>query len=221
MHLAKHMEQIALPVLQLVQERDFPLNAGIDAAKGVHAIPDPTTNMDEPSYLGPHQGAVQNGSAMGLNGGHSEQAKSAASLHYPHMVAMQEGVMSAEPEQMESYDMPRYPQFDVPRAPGSSVNQAGHSQSLAAQQNSVTYPPPFNAVPRPRASNQEMGLLQGAYEVSMSPPEMGLVYGSQAPFYLSPATGANFALSNPAAQAMPYDPPDAADYSKDAGASYM
>ncbi|RMJ26310.1 C2H2 finger domain protein [Aspergillus sp. HF37] len=220
-HLAKHLEQIALPVLQLVRERDFPLNADAGPLKDAHPIPGPATMSAEPSNPGPYQGEAQNGSVMGVNvgqEGYVEQAESAVPPHYPPMITMQNGVMSAEPEPMDSCDMYQGPQLNVPGASGPSVNQA--AQFWPTQQNSVTYPPPFNAVPRPR-SNQEMGFLQNPYQVTMSPPEMGSNYGTQAPYYMPTAAGSNYPPHNPSVQASPYDPSGGADYLEGRGANYM
>lgn len=190
-HLAKHMEQIAMPVLQLVKERDFSIT---------------TSTQDAPSIPTSYQGGAQDGRGTGLNTAQEEyidQANSAA-LTCPRIV--QNEVMSAEPEPIDAFDMAQYSQLDISGAFGN------HSQFMPVHQNSVTYPPPFNAVPRPRSSNQGMDLLQDPYQYlhSRSPSQMGSGYDAQGPLYMPTAE-------------VPFDPSTGAggSYARSRGGDYM
>lgn len=216
-HLAKHMEQIAMVVLALVKERDFSVNADAGPVGNV-PFPVSTSESREASYLTAYQGETVNGSAVQLNamqGQYNDPAASMAPLEstYAPMITMQNGVLSAEPEPMEECNgVPHFPQLEIP---GS-----GNQQFMSMHQNSVTYPPPFNAVPRPRGQNQQMGLLQDPYQLSLSPSEMGPVYDPQGQLYLSPTAENNYLAPNPSMQAMSYNPSDAG-YSRSQGANYM
>lgn len=208
-HLAKHMEQIAMPVLSLVKERDFSLHT--DAGLVGNANTGSVARSREAPYLAPYQGETANGSAMQLNavqGQYNDLEKSAAPFDstYPPLITVEDGVMSAEPESMDNCnDMSQQPSF----------LGSGNHQFTPMHQNSVTYPPPFNAVPRPRVATQEMGLLQDPYQLTLSPPEMAPTYDPHGQLYLSP-TAEN---SYPPVQTMPYDP-SGTEFASN-GASYM
>lgn len=216
-HLAKHMEQIAMVVLALVRERDFSPNANTGPVGNI-PIPGSAPESCQTSYLAPYQDETANGSAMQLNamqGQYTGPAASAAPFESPYtpMIAVQNGILSAEPEPMEECnDVPHYPQLEIPGP--------GNQQFMPMHQNSVTYPPPFNAVPRARGQNQEMGLLQGPYQLSLSPSEMGPVYDRQGQMYLSPTAENNYIAQTPAMQSMLYDP-SGAGYPQNHGANYM
>lgn len=216
-HLAKHMEQIAMVVLALVRERDFSPNADAGPIGNIPIL-DSVPESRQTPYLTPYQNETANGSAMQLNvmqGQYTDTTASAAPLEstYTPMIAVQNGVLSAEPEAMEECnDVPHFPQLEIP--------ESGNQQFMPAHQNSVTYPPPFNAVPRPGGPNQQTGLLQDPYQLSLSSSEMGPVYDRQGRSYLSPTAENNYITQTPSMQPMMYNP-SGAEYPQNHGANYM
>ncbi|KAF7594264.1 hypothetical protein BBP40_009816 [Aspergillus hancockii] len=211
-HLAKHMEQIAMPVLALVNERDLSFNLGLGpASKGdlgseVESIP------CEAARFPPSLDGAQAGTDMSMgytqappytnnDVGQSDGLEVPFnSTGLPHFPTMSGEFISAEPEPMDAYD--EY-SLQVGLQPGGAMDQ---SRLMLMHQNSVTYPPPFNTGPRPRVISQNMSVLQESYSFSMSPTEMQPAYDPQ---YMS-STGENgYACQGSMAPTMPFTAPGA------------
>ncbi|KKK16445.1 hypothetical protein ARAM_002462 [Aspergillus rambellii] len=208
-HLAKHMEQIAIPILGLVDERDFShgpneisapdgkANPGVDSIPIVQNSDNGfTPNMNEvvPDGLGASitftQTQYGNGHGVHFN-------MNPTYLPATSMLMQGGGCISAEPDSTESVSP-----FDPPELAG------GHDQArlLLMHQNSVTYPPPFNAGPRPRVSHQELSVLQDYHNnFSMSPTEMQ--YDPQSAVYVSTTAENSYPYQGPMASTMPYNGP--------------
>ncbi|PYI06231.1 C2H2 finger domain protein [Aspergillus sclerotiicarbonarius CBS 121057] len=208
-HLAKHMEQIAMPVLALVNERDLSSNETTGPTSGGPDVgPDPGTSTPEASRFMPRLDGVEGSSAVSTDLTQAPYASNNAERlqepmmsfnpsYPPHLTTMPGGWISAEPESIDAYD-------DAPAIlPGGAVDQ---TRLMPIHQNSVTYPPPFNAGPRLRVPNQNLSVLQDPYSFAMSPTEMQPAYDHQGPVYVSPSAENGYGYQGSMPQAMPYVP---------------
>ena len=206
-HLAKHMEQIAMPVLRLVDERDLsgagpvgqphdrfaPALVGVPTTTPPTTTP-PTTNTPNtttttpplPSY---HAESLSNhGPDHGHGGGPHAGGSTAGmmSLHptyvVSHMASPSGSLFSAEPGTMDAYDGVGVEvggggggggSFDG-SGPLSGTTMLESSGGFVASVpgTSASYPPPFNAGPRPRASQSELGVLPETLEYTTPPPNL-------------------------------------------------
>ncbi|KAF5860700.1 hypothetical protein ETB97_001268 [Aspergillus alliaceus] len=210
-HLAKHMEQIAMPVLALVNERDLSSNLGSGLAGKGNLGSELESGARETTNFTPNLTGVQAGADMsigyaqgpypGNDVGQSDGLEVPfSSTGLPHFTTMSGAFISAEPESMDAYD--DY-SVQVGLHTGGGMDQ---SRLMPMHQNSVTYPPPFNAGPRPRISNPNMSVLQESYNFSMSPTEMQPTYD---PRYMS-STGENgYVCQGSLEPTMPYTTPRA------------
>ncbi|GMG34055.1 unnamed protein product [Aspergillus oryzae var. brunneus] len=210
-HLAKHMEQIAMPVLALVNERDLSSNLGPGSTGKGDLGPEPESISRETTNFAPNLNGVQARADMSIGytqatyPGHDVGQSDGLGVPFsstgvPHFTTMSGAFISAEPEPMDAYD-----EYSVQGGlqPGGPMDQ---SRLMPMHQNSVTYPPPFNAGPRPRVSNQDMSVLQESYNFSMSPTEMQPTYDPQ---YMS-STGENsYVCQGTVAPTMPFTAPGA------------
>jgi hypothetical protein len=210
-HLAKHMEQIAMPVLALVNERDLSSNLGPGPATKGDLGSKPDSVPCEAARFAPSLNGAQAGTDMstgytqapytGTDVGQTDGFEVPfSSPGLPHFTAMSGGLISAEPESMDAFD--EY-SLQVGLQPGGPMDQ---SRLMPLHQNSVTYPPPFNAGPRPRVINQNMSVLQESYNFSMSPTEMQPTYD---PRYMSSAGENGYACQGSMAPTMPFAAPGA------------
>ncbi|GAB1198202.1 hypothetical protein APSETT444_007511 [Aspergillus pseudonomiae] len=183
-HLAKHMEQIAMPVLALVNERNLASSLGPDSTGKGDLGSEPESISRETTSFAPNLDGIQTRTDMpigytqapfpGHDVGQSDGLEVPfSSTGVPHFTTMSGAFISAEPEPMDAYD--EY-SVQVGLQPGGAMDQ---SRLMSMHQNSVTYPPPFNAGPRPRVSHQDMGVLQESYNFSMSPTEMQPTYDTR------------------------------------------
>ena len=179
-HLAKHMEQLALPVLGLIQERDIlPIHTNSSPA----AIPSSIAPLTD------HH-PVQFGQSNSYSG--------SSTVHFnpvftPSVTTPQDGLLSAEPEAMNPYEEMASEQFLHP----------GVEHHSPLHQNSVTYPPPFNVNPRPRTPNSIPDV--NVYSPNPGKEEMEPVYDSQGPMYMSPTTEGEYSYPDPMATSLSYD----------------
>ncbi|PYH46663.1 putative C2H2 finger domain protein [Aspergillus saccharolyticus JOP 1030-1] len=195
-HLGKHMEQIAMPILGLVTQREVSLNGSVSANSmlDTHAPTSMLIAHAPASFLSQSNaidtassdGALSHAQAPGASriadGQDSVEptmALSAACSANPP--TMSGGWISAEPESMDAHHDLSTSGY-LSSLPGETADQ---SPFMATHQNSVTYPPPFNAGPRVRVVNPEMNVLQDSYVLSMSPTEMQPTFTAQAPMNLS------------------------------------
>ncbi|THC87489.1 hypothetical protein EYZ11_013065 [Aspergillus tanneri] len=193
-HLAKHMEQIAMPVLGLVNERDLSSNPGLGpAAKTDVPSTDFAPNISGEASMNFTQAQYPPGTASG------ELTVPFHPTYVPHLT---NGLLSAEPEPMDAYDVTPYG-ATVGLPPGEHLDQ---SRLVPVHQNSVTYPPPFNAGPRPRVSNPNWGVFSESYQApSLTPMEINSTYPA-GPLCMSSAAEDRYAGPGPVAQGMPFEP---------------
>ncbi|RHZ51977.1 putative C2H2 finger domain protein [Aspergillus thermomutatus] len=175
-HLAKHMEQIAMPVLALVQERHLSshVDAGGVAPKAV-SYPGPAAH--EATTFSPDLNSikVESDAPMNFEAGGSEPPAGFLNPTYPPTsTTLHQGFLSAEPESLNAY-----------AAYGSQADLAGQ-HFVPVHQNSVTYPPLLNVGPRPRMTTQELSVLRNPYQLCTSPTEMHATYDPQGTLHMSP-----------------------------------
>ncbi|KAF9894222.1 hypothetical protein FE257_007724 [Aspergillus nanangensis] len=203
-HLAKHMEQIAMPVLGLVKERDLPYHAGGGGGGGGGRANADESVVHETRGFAPRLEGVQAGPDMSMNlttptpyttGPNGGLAAPFNPTYAPHLTTMPDGIISEEPESMDAFDSVSYGAAQTGMQLGVPTNPA---QFIPIHQNSVTYPP---AGPRLKVSDHDLNGLHESYHYSVSPPEMNPpTYDGQASMYMSATT------SGPMAQSMSYDP---------------
>ncbi|RAH76424.1 hypothetical protein BO86DRAFT_15827 [Aspergillus japonicus CBS 114.51] len=213
-HLAKHMEQIAMPILGLVNEREMSPNGSASA----NSVPNthgpgsmPITN--EPVYSLPQSNGLNTaGSDRTLsfkqaphvsdNADRQSSGEPMVALTptcFSHPTTMSGG-FSAEPETMDAYHDTSTSDY-LSSLPGESADQL---RFVATHHNSVTYPPPFNAGPRVRVVNPEMNVLQDSYGISMSPTEMQPTFNAQNLMNLSSSAEDRHGFPRPMTQTMPF-----------------
>ncbi|PKY07034.1 hypothetical protein P168DRAFT_295055 [Aspergillus campestris IBT 28561] len=194
-HLAKHMEQIAMPVLRLVDERDLsgagPVGQPHDRfAPALVGVPTttPTTTTTTPTAtttttpLAPyHPDPLPNHGPDNGHGGGPHAGGSAAgmmSLHptyvVPHLATPSGSLFSAEPGTMDAYDgVGSGGPFDGSGPlSGTTMLESPGGYVASAPGASASYPPPFNAGPRPRASQSELGVLPETSEYTTPPSDL-------------------------------------------------
>jgi hypothetical protein len=164
-HLAKHMEHIAMPVLELVKRREVSHNtivSPVEQSNRAHRVPSPASQearmKAEPNSLSPFaMGTTPQAVALQATqspGAHSQDSHYAHSMHnspslshtsgsaYDAQVAMQPPSMA---QFVQMHDLPANMSYGPYQHPPLSpaliaVNSSGSGAS--------TYPPPFNVVRR-------------------------------------------------------------------------
>ncbi|KAL2814781.1 hypothetical protein BJX63DRAFT_190830 [Aspergillus granulosus] len=208
-HLAKHMEQMAIPILGLVEARDFACSNGgcttenTDTCSGQLSIPHEANEFD-PSLSG-----VADGLGPPLHYTHGQYPSSHAggsdSLALPYDTSATAPYHSATSLPMEHSVSNPLTDFQSvsPYAP-HHAGLSGPSELAGPPPNSVSYPPPFNAGPRLRVSNQDLRVLPEYNNYSMSPTEMQ--YNPHSEAYVSGVAENHFPYHGPMGAGMPYNP---------------
>ncbi|KAL4883645.1 hypothetical protein BJY04DRAFT_206253 [Aspergillus karnatakaensis] len=213
-HLAKHMEQMAIPILGLVDEREFPHNNGggselnADTSSGQLLITQGTSDF------APNLNGVADGPGPSINFTHAQYPNNHAvaplSLAIPYSASTSYLPVTSMPmdgpgpSQLSNFD--GVSQYATHNGGVSGPNELANEQArlMAMHQNSVTYPPPFNAGPRPRASNQDLRVLPAEYNnFSMSPTEMQ--YDPHNAMYVSSGAENHYTYHGPMASGMHYN----------------
>jgi len=178
-HLGKHMDQLAMPVLELAKQSCASLNqVGISGrsaethaplAAQLHAQHDSSgtsTHLLQPQY--PNSNATTPASYTFLN--------EIPLLNYPSISG---GALSMEPEQITDSLSPGGPQSAgyIEHFDQGALHAQVQAQTYPAHQNPSTYPPPYNAVPRSRTPEANAAMLQHSY--SVSPQLQGSLYPAQ------------------------------------------
>ncbi|ODM19850.1 hypothetical protein SI65_04836 [Aspergillus cristatus] len=192
-HLAKHMEQIALPVLGLVQEREVgpthtnssPAAVSRQKSDMPAAFGQDNTATFNLTYPPPQLTTTQDGF-----------------LSAEPVSTTQDGFLSAEPESMNLFEELASPQFLHP--------ETGHHSPL--HQSSVSYPPPFNSMSRPHtpsnhdvSSNPDMSSFYSPSPVMLSPGPLDTGYDAQGSMFLSPTTEEDYFKPDLTATSLSYD----------------
>lgn len=181
MHLGKHMEQLAMPVLELakqccaspyqVHSTRFAGRSGethLPLAAQFHGHQDasgPSVHLAQPQY------PTSDTSTPASHGFPYEIPL----LNYPSISG---GELSMEPESITDSLQPG-DQFS-----GYAMSQFElhpQAQTHPLHQNSVTYPPPYNAVPRSRTPEANAAMLQHSFSMSsqLQPQAQGSLYPAQ------------------------------------------
>lgn len=185
-HLGKHMEQLAMPVLELAkQSTASPSQAPAGVAGGAteagpslsaqfqgHYDASGVTSFSHPQFSA-------NNTSAPVNPGMSYEAPMAD-------YSISGTVFSSEPESMEPFSQAdQYPGYGLAQYDQNSLHP--HIQThQPIHQNSVTYPPPYNSVHRPRSSETNVPMMQPSY--SQLSPQPSTLYPAQAsyPAYQTP-----------------------------------
>ncbi|KAJ5577827.1 Zinc finger C2H2 [Penicillium hispanicum] len=176
-HLGKHMEQLALPVLELAKQSGAsPNQAHLTPIPGSSADPNPS------SLAGPfhsHHDAP-NASLEGRQQYPTSNTSTPASHHFSYDMPMMNypsisgTELSMEPDSITDGLQPG-DQF-----PAYGMGQFDQATLHPLHQNSVTYPPPYNAVPRSRTSEANAPMLQHSYPLnSQLHPQDSSLYPAQ------------------------------------------
>ncbi|KAL2869961.1 putative C2H2 finger domain protein [Aspergillus lucknowensis] len=215
-HLAKHMEQMAIPILGLVGEREFPRNNGARAAENTDTVSGQMLIAQEASDFNPSLNGVADGLGPSLNYTHAQYPSSHAGGSESHALSFDTNAAyipatslpmeSATPNPLNNFESVSPYATHTGEMPGPSEVGVEQPQLMGMHQNSnsVSYPPPFNAGPRPRISNQELRMLPEYNNFSMSPTEMQ--YDPQNAVYVSSGAENHYSYHGPMASEMGYNP---------------
>lgn len=148
-HLGKHMEQLAMPVLELARQ---------SCASPATAHPVGVTGVSQPTQAAPFP-RHQDASAHLGHGSYvpSTDANPLPSQNYgydmslPAYTSISGGVLSMEPDSMTDSFEPseQYSGYGMGQFDPATLHPPGQAHH-PLHQTSVTYPPPYNAGPRPR-----------------------------------------------------------------------
>ncbi|KAL2794086.1 hypothetical protein BJX66DRAFT_208412 [Aspergillus keveii] len=212
-HLAKHMEQMAIPILGLVEAKD------LQSSNGATDIADPCSGQAPISHeardFNPNLNGVADalGPSMNYTTTHGQYPSSHAGgsdpLALPYNTAATVTYLPATSMPMESTAPNPLNNFESvsPYAPHNAglSGPSGPSELAGPQPTSVSYPPPFNTVPRLRVSNQDLRVLPEYNSYSMSPTEMQ--YGDpHTAAYVSGVAENHYPYHGPMGTGMPYNP---------------
>lgn len=184
-HLGKHMEQLAMPVAELARQScDSPSQVNTTGIPGRSAetYPPVTTQLH-----------TQQDDAPRPSSGHLARPYPTTNTNTPdsHTLPYEVPLVSYPPMSggefsMEPESLPNSLQPDD-QLSGYGLEQYDHvlhaqtsSHPLHQPQNSVSYPPPFNAVPRPRTPEATTVMLQNSYAVNSQVYPENSLYPAQA-----------------------------------------
>ncbi|KAJ5825744.1 hypothetical protein N7474_002882 [Penicillium riverlandense] len=188
-HLGKHLEQLAMPVLELSKQ------SVASSSTALH----PTTTTSAAnvgSTAGPEQQAPLAAAYQTSLQTHFQQGQYPISNTSPPVtganptIPFEVPLLNYTSISGEQFSMEPEPIADSgEQYPGYAVDQFGQSAALHPAQaqttplhaNSVSYPPPYNAVPRPRTPDPNSGVLQDSYSSigSQYPAQQVSMYPTQ------------------------------------------
>ncbi|KAJ5969807.1 hypothetical protein N7501_006055 [Penicillium viridicatum] len=189
-HLGKHLEQLALPVLRLAKPSTAPTHAAnpsqVETNRGSGAATYPSVAPYHPGHEGPEtalnsthlqpQYAIRNTSTP------ANPAFSINNVPLTNYSTISGGELSMEPESMTDSLIPD--EFSAYTQTTDQFSQTTlhptQAQVYPLHQNSVTYPPPYNTVPRSRSP--EADLMQHSYPLAQFLPHPSL-YSDDYPAY--------------------------------------
>ncbi|KAJ5199636.1 Zinc finger C2H2 [Penicillium cf. griseofulvum] len=179
-HLGKHLEQLALPVLRLAKPSSAATHLAnpsqVEPTRGSsatypfvapyhhgHEVPETASTHLQPQY------AIRNTStpanpAFSINNGPLTDYSTISG-----------GELSQEPESItDSLTPDQFPAYTHSTGQfGQTTLHPAQAQAYPLHQNSVTYPPPYNAVPRSRSSEADP-MLQNSYPLTQFLPHPSL-----------------------------------------------
>ncbi|KAL4784254.1 hypothetical protein BJX76DRAFT_357216 [Aspergillus varians] len=214
-HLAKHMEQISIPILGLVDERDFLYNNGhgsngnTDTCSGQISITQdasdfaPRLNDGVTEALAPSMNFTQTQYPSSQTGG-SESLGIPFSTNTSYLPAT--SMPDTVPNQSNIFEgVSPYATLNTGMSgPTELAEEQSRLLAMPQHQNSVSYPPPFNGVSRLRVSNQDLRVLPEYNNFSTSPTEMQ--YDPHSVVYVSSGAEHSYTYHGPMASGMPYNP---------------
>jgi hypothetical protein len=189
-HLGKHLEQLALPVLRLAKPSNAPTNVAnpsqVEPIRGSSAATYPSVTPYHPghevaetasTHLQP-QYAIRNTSTP------ANPAFSINNVPLTNYPTISDGELSMEPESMtDSLTPDQFPGYTHATGQfGQTTLHPAQAQAYPLHQNSVTYPPPYNAVPRSRSPEADL-MLQHPYPLSQFLPHPSLYPDGNYPAY--------------------------------------
>lgn len=221
-HLAKHMEQIAMPVLKLVEERAASTDKTINVPEESNAAPNPVRTAS-PINAAPHS---NNSADPPLPYSTNMRVEQGASVNMPPAVyytrssgnpvlalspapddSSQYAIhknLSRSSEALTSYNsMSQYQQATV-SLPRQTPLQHPSQIYAPIHQNSVTYPPPYNAVRRQEATNQAFG-ANNSYGLTVSTISSSMVCDPQQPLFSSPTSERMFSYQKEVPSTVPFE----------------
>lgn len=178
-HLGKHMEQLAMPVLELARQScASPTPAHPVGVNGVSQSTQAAPflrHQDASAHLG-HGQYVPSTDASPLPS--QNYAYDMSLSGYPSISG---GELSMEPESMTDSFQPsdQYSGYGMRQFSPATLHPPGQTHPL--HQNSVTYPPPYNAGPRPRTPDANAAMLPNSYSMSSHlHPQASTLYPAEA-----------------------------------------
>ncbi|CAG8905885.1 unnamed protein product [Penicillium nalgiovense] len=189
-HLGKHLEQLALPVLRLAKPSNAPINvtnpSQVEPIPGSSAATYPSATPYHPghesaetasTHLQP-QYAIRNTSTP------ANPAFSINNVPLTNYPTISDGELSMEPESMtDSLTPDQFPGYTHATGQfGQTTLHPAQAQAYPLHQNSVTYPPPYNAVPRSRTPEADL-MLQHPYPLAQFLPHHPLYPDGNYPAY--------------------------------------
>ncbi|KKA18394.1 hypothetical protein T310_7657 [Rasamsonia emersonii CBS 393.64] len=208
-HLARHMEQISLPILRLVEE--------IRPSKSTASEGSRPQNMLSPISPATRSHVASDASA-GVKVEQTVNANAVPELYYSENSGRNSG-LDASPLPSQSGLSPgapaHYPEADSAMSRACFLNPHPYPP---VHRNSVSYPPPYNAMP-PRqaasaADNQfaASNLASNPFGLTVSTLGANAIYDPQQELYASPTTENMYLYQDGAVATMPYDGSGGMDY---------
>jgi hypothetical protein len=216
-HLGKHLEQLAMPVLELSKQSvassstalqptttttTSAANVSSSAVPEQHQAPLAAAYQTSPqTHFQQGQYPISNTSPP-VTGSNPTIAFEVPLLNYTSISGEQ---FSMEPEQIADSGG-QYPGYAVDQFGQSAALHPAQAQTNPLHANSVSYPPPYNAVPRQRTPDPNSGVLQDSYSSigSPYPPQQVSMYPTQESYsaYHPPMayTSASYSSGYPATQ---------------------
>ncbi|KAJ5782228.1 hypothetical protein N7457_004002 [Penicillium paradoxum] len=176
-HLGKHLEQLALPVLRLAKPSSAHVanTSQVEPARGSssatypslttyhprHEVPEMSSSHLQPQYTSRNASASAN-PAFSINN---------VLVNYSTISGSE---LSMEPESMtDSLTPDDFPYANATIQFGQTTLHPAQAQAYPLHQNSVTYPPPYNAVPKSRSTEAD-AMLQHSYPLAQYLPQSSL-----------------------------------------------
>ncbi|KGO72290.1 Zinc finger, C2H2 [Penicillium italicum] len=171
-HLGKHLEQLALPVLRLAKLSNAPTNVAnpsqVETNRGPSAATYPPVAPYHPRHKGPETASthLQPQDAIRNSITPTNPAFSINYVQLKNFSTISGGELSMEPESMmDSLTPDQFSAYTHTTDQfGRTTLHPAQAQAYPLHRNSVTYPPPCNAVPKSRSP--EADLLQPPYPLA-------------------------------------------------------
>lgn len=193
-HLGKHLEQLAMPVLELSKQSVASSSTALHPSttttttSSANVTPSAVPEQHQAPLVAAYQASPQphfqqgqypiSNSSPSVTGVNPTIPFEVPLLNYTSISGEQ---FSMEPETMAESGN-QYPGYAVDQFGQSAALLPAQAQTNPLHPNSVSYPPPYNAVPRQRTPDPNSGVLQDSYSSmeSQYPPQPIPMYPAQA-----------------------------------------